>query len=227
MGLTSDFAGFPTGAQAFLGDLAANNDRDWFTAHRASYESAVRAPAEAFVAAVGPLLSEIAGQPVSGKIFRIHRDVRFSKDKRPYHAHLHIGFTSASGVSLKPGGSGFYFGLEPGRLVLGAGIFEFVGLTLDAWRARVDSSGDELQAMLDDLSAAGFRIDGPELKRVPAPYPADHSGADLLRRKGLTVWRDITDPAVITGPALMSKCEETFRRLAPLHLELDRLAAGA
>lgn len=222
----ADFPGFPRDAQPFLADLAAHNDRDWFAAHRATYETAIKAPAEAFVAAMVPIFSELAGRPVSGKVFRIHRDVRFSKDKRPYNAHLHIGFAPVGGTSPKAGGSGFYFGLEPDRLALGAGAFELPPAGVDAWRAAVAEGGEEIAAIVADLAAQGFRLEGPELKRVPAPYPADHPRADLLRRKGITAWRDITDPGVVAGPALVRECEETFARLAPLHLWLDGLAAG-
>lgn len=220
MGLSLDFAGFPPHAQTFLTDLRAHNDRDWFAAHRATYDAAVRAPAEAFVAGMEPWLSALAGRPMNGKIYRIHRDVRFSKDKTPYNAHLHIGFAPAAA----PHGPGFYFGLEPGRLVPGAGAFEFPGAGLDAYRAAVarPDSGAELESILARL--AGFRIEGAELKRAPAPYPADHPRAALLRRKGLSAWRDLADPEVLRGPALGQTCEATFARLAPLH---DWLAAHA
>lgn len=84
------FEGFPGEAQTFLGELRDNNTREWFTAQRARHERLIKAPAEAFVAALAPRLASLAGKPVTGKIFRVHCDVRFSHDKSPYNAHLHV-----------------------------------------------------------------------------------------------------------------------------------------
>ncbi len=211
---TRDFAGFPTEAMPFLADLKANNTREWFTAHKAVYERAVKAAGEEFVAAIAPRLEALAGEPVRPKIFRIHRDVRFSKDKRPYNAHLHIGFHAGE---PKENGAGFYVGLEPQRLVVGTGVWGLSGADLDRFRAAVahDFSGGELEAMLANLRAAGFRVEGEALKRTPPPYPADHPRAELLRHKSLTAWRDIDDPAVICSPAVTGVCMDAFEAVAP------------
>ena len=212
------FPGFPPEAQRFLADLRDHNDRDWFAAHRQTYEQAVRGPGEALLASLEPELAALTGRPVGGKIFRVHRDVRFSKDKRPYNAHLHIAFPAAHGRSSDVIACGYFFALEPEKAILGAGGFDFAGPVLDAYRAAVadPKKGAALQAILGKLTKAGFRIEGAEFKRVPAPYPADHPRADLIRRKGLHVWRDIDDPAVITGPGLFGAMKTTFATLAPL-----------
>ena len=217
------FPGFPPAAQRFLADLAANNDRDWFNANKATYETAIKAPAQALLACLEPELAALAGGPVSGKIFRIHRDVRFAKDKRPYNTHLHIGFPAAppkaaEGRSNDVVACGYFFGLETDKAVLGAGGFDFAGPVLDAYRAAAadPKKGAALRAILGKLAKAGLRIEGAELKRAPAPYPADHPRADLIRRKGLHVWRDIEDPAVIAGPMLFAEMKTTFTTLAPL-----------
>ncbi|MBX3501214.1 MAG: DUF2461 domain-containing protein [Alphaproteobacteria bacterium] len=207
------FAGFPRDAQVFLGALRDNNTREWFTASRARYETAIKAPGEAFVAALGPLLTARLGAPLTGKIFRVHRDVRFSRDKSPYNAHLHVAFLAGTA-----GGSGFYMGLEPERLVLGAGVFELSGAALDSLRRAIAAaSGARLEAILERLAAAGLRLEGAALKRVPAPYEASHKRAGLLRRKGLTMWRDITEPRLICSPAIVAECLATFESLVPLH----------
>lgn len=221
MGLAADilgFAGFPRDAMPFLAALRDNNDRDWFAAHKATYEEAIRQPGEALVEALAPRLSAITGQPMSGKLFRVHRDVRFSKDKRPYNTHLHIAFLPASGAGPMAHGSGFYLGLEPDRLVLGAGSFEF-GKMLDAYRTEAadGQAGAALSEILSGLSRDGYRLGDPELKRVPAPYLADHPRAELLRRKSVTAWRDVADRARIETPAMMDLAGETFARLTPLH----------
>ncbi|HEX4711952.1 DUF2461 domain-containing protein [Phenylobacterium sp.] len=215
--LIPGFPGFPPQAMRFLGDLRDNNDRAWFTAHRETYDQAIRGPAEAFLACLEPALASLTGGPVSGKIFRIHRDVRFSKDKRPYNAHLHIAFPARSGAGDVTA-CGFYFGLEPERVLLGAGGFDFAGPVLDAYRAAAADpvKGAALESILARLAASGLRIEGAELKRVRQPYAQDHPRAALLRRKGLNGWRDLTDPAFITSEALFAETLATFETLTPL-----------
>lgn len=216
----ASFPGFPPEAMRFLSGLRDNNDRDWFAAHRATYDRAIKGAGEHLLAALQPALAELTGRPVTGKIFRIHRDVRFSKDKRPYNAHLHIAFPARPVV--KGGGEmtacGYFFALEPERVLVGAGGFDFAGPVLDAYRAAAadPKRGPALEAILARLEKARLRIEGAELKRVPQPYAQDHPRAALLRRKGLNAWRDIADPAVITGEALIGETMATFRTLAPL-----------
>ena len=216
------FPGFPPEAQRFLADLRDHNDRDWFAAHRQTYEQAVRGPGEALLASLEPELAALTGRPVGGKIFRVHRDVRFSKDKRPYNAHLHIAFPARGGEGTA---CGYFFGLDAERVRVGAGGFDFAGPVLDAYRAAVadPKKGPALQAILDKLAKAGLSIEGAELKRTPAPYPADHPRAALLRRKGLHVWRDIADPAVIADGRLFAETLATFTTLTPLVRWLSNL----
>jgi uncharacterized protein (TIGR02453 family) len=213
----SGFPGFPPEAMAFLADLRDHNDRAWFAEHRAVYERAIKGPGDVLLACLEPELAALTGAPVSGKIFRIHRDVRFSKDKRPYNAHLHIAFPARGGASGVTA-CGYFFALEPARVLLGAGGFDFAGPVLDAYRAAVadPKKGPALAAILAKFAKAGLRLDGAELKRTPAPYAQDHPRAALLRRKGLHVWRDVTDPAVIEGPGLFDEAIATFKTLAPL-----------
>jgi uncharacterized protein (TIGR02453 family) len=214
------FAGFPPDALTFLAELKANNDRAWFAANGDTHERAVRAPAEAFVAAVTPKIEALIASPVAAKIFRIHRDVRFARDKSPFNAHLHISFTpTPCSAGDRSSATGFFFGLEPDRLHLGAGAFEFSGGALDRYRAAVadEITGRNLADIVVELSRRGFRLDEPILKRVPTPYPADHPNADLLRRKGLTAWRELPDRTEIASPRLLDAVISTFQILAPLN----------
>lgn len=210
------FGGFPPETLSFLSGLRANNNRDWFTANKAVYERAMKRPAEAFAPVLAERLTALAGQPMRGKIFRIYRDVRFSKDKSPYNAHLHIGF-------MPPGEgrhrAGYYFGLDADGLALGGGTVELSGPDLDAFRSAMadDRTGGALARLVADLRAQGFRIDDGELKRVPAPYPADHPRGELLRHKSLSAWKDVKDPAAITGPSVVETCMAAFEAMAPLN----------
>ena len=106
---------------AFLGALRENNDRAWFTAHKGDYVAHLKCPAEQFASALAGELAEQSGTPHEYRIFRIHRDVRFAKDKTPYNAHLHISLSPDGGC--REGGPAWMFGLDPDGLTLGAGIF--------------------------------------------------------------------------------------------------------
>jgi uncharacterized protein (TIGR02453 family) len=222
--MDAPFLGFPD-TQAFLRDLRANNDRDWFKAHKATYERVYKAPAEAFVAELRPRLEALAGVKLGGKVFRIHRDVRFSKDKSPYNTHVHLGFQHqrAGGEPRRRGG--FYFGLEPDVLTLGVGAFDFGPADLERYRKAVadDAWGGDLAATIARL---GARQHDADLKRLPAPYPADHPRAELLKRKGLNVWRDLDDPALVASPGLVDAVVAEFEALDAVNVWLTDVLEG-
>jgi len=218
------FLGFPQ-TMGFLRELRANNDRGWFNAHKATYEAAYRAPAEAFTAELRPRLEALAGVQLGAKVFRVHRDVRFSKDKSPYNTHLHIGFQAQRLPGELRRRGGFYFGIDPETVTLGVGAFDFGPADLERYRRAVadESDGGELAALLSRLQA---RQDPPDLKRVPAPYPADHPRSELLRHKGLNVWRDIDDPALIASPELVDAVVAHFQALDPVNGWLTEVLEG-
>jgi uncharacterized protein (TIGR02453 family) len=222
--MDAPFLGFPE-TQAFLKDLAANNDRAWFNANKARYERAYKAPAEAFVAELRPRLEALSGVPLGGKLFRIHRDVRFSKDKSPYNTHLHLGFQHqrAGGEPRRRGG--FYFGIDPEMLTLGVGAFDFGPGDLDRYRKAVadDSWDGDLAEMLARLDGRQFE---PDLKRTPAPYRADHPRAELLKRKGLNVWRDLAEPALAGSPDLVDAVVTHFEALDCINVWLTDALEG-
>ena len=89
----SEFTGFGPKTKKFLRDLGRNNDKAWFTSHRGDYEAYYLEPAKAFVEAAGPKLEKVEPRVVweprvNGSIFRVNRDIRFSKDKTPYKDHI-------------------------------------------------------------------------------------------------------------------------------------------
>ena len=204
----------------FLTALRENNDRDWFAEHKADHETALKHPGEHFAAALAGELSKLTGKPHDYRVFRIHRDVRFAKDKTPYNAHLHISLSP--GGSCREGGPGWMVGLDPDGLALGAGIFAFSPAQLAHWRDWCGGEkGQAVGELMSELVAMGARIPDPELKRVPAPWPADHLRTTDLRRKGLTAWFDRSDPAIAFGPEGPARCVAELAKLRPL---FDRLA---
>ncbi|MFV2054175.1 DUF2461 domain-containing protein [Aliiroseovarius sp. YM-037] len=205
--------GFTRKTLGFLDDLSAHNDRDWFKDHKAIYEAEIKAPALAFGDQTAAALEAMTGLTHTPKLFRIHRDVRFSKDKTPYNTHVHMSFAPDTGQETPPV---WMFGLGLKNLSLGVGIFGFGKQMLEDFRARVvGADGAKIAAMLRDLEASGARISEPALKRVPAGYDKDHPHAELLRYKGIAAWRDLDRSAAI-GDDLPDRTVAEFTSMRPL-----------
>ncbi|MEX0317001.1 MAG: TIGR02453 family protein [Ruegeria sp.] len=208
--MSDPFASLIPEARAYLAELAANNSRDWFNDHKARYEAELKGPATL-------LLEQFAAQ-IGGagtKLFRPHRDVRFSKDKTPYNTHLHMLWTLPGGGRQAPG---FFFGVAPDYVSIGGGVMGFDKAVVTDWRNAMDGPlGAELEQVLDGLRADGMRIGEPDLKRVPAPFDKDHPRGELLRRKALTVWRDLPEGDFSSPLAALSG---TYQKLLPLYDKL-------
>ncbi len=222
MTAAADFS-FPRELVTFLQDLSANNSRDWFKANKATYEQAYKASAAAFCGLMSAELEKLSGTPHSSKIFRINRDVRFAKDKTPYNTHLHISFFQQNPTALTPH---WFFGLQVDSVTVGAGIFAFDTNDLERYRQQVAGArGNELADLLATLASRGVRMDEPELKRVPAGYPADHPNGMLLRRKGLAVWRDLGGSEVATQRNIVETVRTSLEELKPVCNWLQKLEA--
>jgi len=217
---------FPPDTVQFLHDLAANNNREWFTQNKTRYDLMVKQPAADFCDHMVRALENLTDLPHSSKVFRVHRDVRFSKDKTPYKAYLHMLF-QPKGFDNAPK---WFFGLEPDKLALGAGIFEFEKKhALEAYRQRV--AGDDglpLGRQLDKMRKAGIRIRDPELKRVPSGFNVEHNYADLLRHKGLSVWRDHPGgPDAASKDDIVKTTTASLKTLSPLFMWLLEMSSPA
>lgn len=211
-----------SGTTDFLGALQANNDRRWFEAHKADYQTYLKRPGEAFAEALASALEAKTGEAHAWRIFRIHRDIRFSKDKTPYNTHLRISLSPDGDCA--EGGPVWMFGLDPDRLTLGAGVFELTKARLEAWRTRADGTdGEAIAQLFSRLVQDGVRLSEPELKRVPAPYAQDHPRGELLRHKGLTAWIDCPDSRLAFGDAGPANCVAELLRLRPFVALLRKL----
>jgi len=171
-------------AQTFLRSLAQNNTRDWFSANKPRYESALRDPALALLEDMAPRLAALTDCPVTPKLFRPYRDVRFSKDKTPYKIHLHMMWTPATRTRQDPA---LFFGIDPAGVTVATGMPEFTKPVLDDWRKMADLDGAYLEDKIRAATDKGYAPWAPALKRVPAPYGKDHPHGDLLRHKGLVL----------------------------------------
>lgn len=198
-------------ARLFLSELAENNDRDWFLANKDRYDSTLKRPAELLLDQLSADLGKSLEVPVKPKLFRPHRDVRFSKDKTPYHLHLHMLWSADLG-GIQP--VNFFYGISPTYISAGAGFMGFEKNTLTSWRSMIDGPlGADMDALLSDLTSDGFRIGDPELKRIPAPYDNGHPRGNLLKRKSLSVWRDY-EAAEMAAPT--ETLANVFKDLNPM-----------
>lgn len=216
------FSGFNGATLDFLRGLGANNEKPWFEAHRADYEAHFVAPAKAFVSAVAGPLTELApgvnAEPrINGSIFRINRDIRFSKDKRPYKDHLDLWFWEGQ---RKGAVSGFFFRLTADRLILGAGAHSFDKDRLAAYRRSVidPNAGRALCRAVDALAASGHPIQGQHYAKLPRGFESEtEAQARLLRHNAL--WSSIEEdhPAALLSAELVPYCAAKWREVAPLH----------
>lgn len=181
---------FPSETIAFLTGIATHNDKAWFEANRALYEAGYVEAGRAFVAELGPRLRAISPgvqfEPrVNGSIPRINRDIRFSKDKRPYKDHLDLWFWHGEKKSWSQ--PGFWFRLTPQGVHLGSGLHGFDTEMLESFRNSVvhPRSGKALVAVAEALRQKGYEIGGKTRKLPPRGYETDPDRADYLLFEGL------------------------------------------
>lgn len=132
-------------SNAFFAELMQNKSKEWFTPRKDHYTANIKKPAEFLADLLADDLSRLTGQPHKPKLFRIYRDVRFSKDKTPLNAHLHMIWTP---VTDNPFAPVFFFGSEPGDMTVGFGLRGMKGAALTRFRAFVDHWSDDLTGAL-------------------------------------------------------------------------------
>lgn len=203
-------------ARAFLSELEANNTRDWFTANKARYDAQLKQPAIALLEDMRPRITKMTGLDAGTKLFRAHRDVRFSKDKRPYNTHLHMMWPLLGEARQNPV---FFFGIGLDYVTAGAGVMGLDKPVLADWRNLVDLDTDRILGVIAGLKAAGYALRPPELKRVPAPFDKDHPAGDLLRMKSVSASRDLG-----AQPNLVTALDRAFDDLWPLNKVLLQAA---
>lgn len=194
---------FTTDTFAFLDDLAANNSKDWFEANRDRYEAHWKAPAfeiieklTDFMCSTKPKLK--AEARINGSLRRINRDVRFSKDKSPYSASLHLVFWHGSHPNRSPG---MHFVLRPEGVGFGAGQWDIEPERLAQLRSSIVKSPAVLWNALSKANDVGCQLGAPDLARLPKGFEAEGDAARLLRYKGFVARTQdlLADPKVILG----------------------------
>jgi uncharacterized protein (TIGR02453 family) len=183
---------------AFLRELKGSNNREWFEANRRRYESRVREPLLQFIREFDFRLRDISPffladpRRVGGSLFRIHRDVRFSPDKRPYKTHSGIQFRHRGGQNVHS--PGFYLHLEPDHCFIGLGLWRPDSRSLLAVRRAIVQDTARWRSIVGDESFRDhFRFGGECLTRAPRGFDPRHPCIDDLRRKDFVVFRGLSE----------------------------------
>ena len=216
--MSDPYANLITQAQGFYTALSKDNTRDWWLAHKADYDTKLKSPALALLDDMRTPLEQLSGEAITHKLFRPHRDVRFSKDKTPYSTHLHMMWTVAGGGRQDPV---FFFGIAPDHVTVGAGMTGFDKPVLEDWRKFVDLDGPRVAGIIDGVTAHGFTPREAALKRVPATFDANHPQGDLLKHKSF-----VLSGKLQRGGALTDDLYRAFSQLWPLNDLLISIASA-
>lgn len=216
------FTGFPKGGTRFFHELALEQNRDWYNAHKHEYEALWQQPMQALLDALHARLSRVYAPQklLPPKIYRIHRDVRFAKDKTPYKTNIAgmilLEAPDAGSPMQAPAALYMHFGLEQ---VAAAGAYVLDGPALARYRAAVDDpkAGAELAAIVERLERDGVRIAAhTTLEKMPRGFSPDHPRAHLLRHKGLMAAFAPVPAKLIASPELVDHLAADAKRVRPL-----------
>ncbi len=202
----------------FLYLLKENNNRDWFQANKNLYEDA-RSDFEQFVEFLIPVIQSfdprIGNLLAKQTMFRIYRDVRFSKDKTPYKTYF--------GSYIAPGGRksiqcGYYMHIEPGNCFLAGGAHRPQGEHLKNIRSEIYYNLKEFEDTINDetFKKTFGQIVGEKLKRPPKGFPADFEGVELLKFKDFTIFHQIDEKQLLSKD-FGNHAVNIFKKMKPLN----------
>ena len=212
---------------SFIADLRGNNRKEWFDSNRSRYEKArteFLTFIQALIDGIQTFDPSIGNVNPKNAVFRINRDIRFSKDKSPYKTNF--------GAFLVPGGkksgnAGYYFHLEPGGSFAGGGVYHPMPDILKKIRSEIYGNAEEFEAIIKDKEFYDYfgELYDDRLKTPPQGFPKDFKYIELLKYKSFTVWRDFDDK-LLTSNGLLDETIKAFRLMYPLNRFLN-YALGA
>lgn len=195
----------------FLKDLAKNNDRTWFKSNKSAYDEAL-ANMKGLMTSVEDELNKI-DVIEKQKVFRIYRDVRFSKDKSPYKDHFGGSFTRATAARR----GGYFLGIQPGgKSMIAGGFWNPESKDLKRVREEIALDASELRSIIDDdaFKKLFVRLEGQSLKNIPRGFDKESPAGDLLRMKQYLCYRPVSDKEIIQ-PDFIQKVVETYAGMLP------------
>lgn len=218
--MSDQFNGFKPSFYKFFKELSENNNRDWFTEHKDRYKGDVIHPLVDFITDFAPRLEKISKHYVAdprvngGSIFRIYRDVRFSKDKRPYKEHGACQFRHRMKNDVHA--PGFYIHLDPKEIFFGAGIWVPPADELFKIRTAIVEKESEWKRVKKAIVSSSYfdGIEGEGLKRAPKGFDAEHPQIEDLKRKSFFAMRKVK-ASVTKSPEFIDEVEATFKATKP------------
>ena len=212
----------------FLRNIAANNNREWFAAHRAEYDAA-RASFETGIAKAMPRIAtfdaSVSHLTLKDVTYRFYRDTRFSPDKSPYKRHLGA-YIAAHGKKAMHGG--YYIHLEPGNSLLACGNYELPTSVLTSCRNEIMGNIDQWRGIVESgrfVSEFGYPGYGEwgdskgfgisMLKKCPAGFPKDYEFIDYLRMKDYCCWHRVPDN-FFNGDGWIDRAMDIFKVAKPM-----------
>jgi len=214
----------------FLSQLKKNNNKPWFDAHRAQYEAA-RIDFSNFIQLVIDALEKsdttITGITSKDSQFRINRDVRFSKDKRPYKENFGAFIARGGKKSIY---AGYYFHMAPGNSFAGGGLWHPEPANLKKVRQEIDYNWDEFKSIVKNKNVKKvfgdlYMGEDVSLKRMPKGYEEDHPATSYLKLQSLIAETKIADEE-LTKASLHKKLLTAFQTLQPLLNFINRSLDG-
>lgn len=217
------FGGFTKETFKFLKGLEKNNTKEWFGDNRDIYDEHVLEPAQEFVTEMGERLRSITPKVVAipktdKSIFRIYKDVRFSKDKTPYKTHVGIFFWDGKRKKLE--NPGFYLQLNKNSIFIAGGLYIFPKDLLRPYRDSVvdPKRGKELRSIIKRITKnPSYKVGDAHYKRVPRGYDPEHPNAELLLYNGIHAYFESPIPKEIYDSDFIDYCYKIFKDFSPLH----------
>ncbi|MFC2109218.1 DUF2461 domain-containing protein [Bacteroidota bacterium] len=200
----------PRSSLEFLKKLKKNNNREWFDAHKKEFKLEEIQLKEFY----NDVLADLNASDTIDKmkIFRIYRDVRFSKDKTPYNYHRSVSFSRAT-EKLR---GGYYLKIAPGESMMVGGFFQPNPADLKRIRKEFEIDDSEIRDIISDKTFVKLfgKLEGDEVKTAPRGFDIEHPAIDLIRKKSFLVTRKFTDAEVI-APNFREKLKESYLALRP------------
>ncbi len=207
----------------FLRALARHNERDWFLAHKNEFEVQLRQPMLRLIADLADPLHAISPhfvaspKPQGGSMFRIYRDIRYARDKRPYKEWISARFFHERTRELMGDAPFFYLHLQPGRCFVGGGVWHPQHSALKRIRAYLVNNPVSWKATVHAPAFRSvFTLAGDSLVRPPQGYDPNHTLIEDLKRKDFIVHGALSDEEMLR-PDLQKHVTRLFRQLAPLN----------
>ena len=194
----------------FLNQLKENNNREWFAENKKAFQVEEKF-AKTFFAAIYTDLEKIDSLDKM-QVFRIYRDVRFSKNKLPYKNHFSVGFNRATPLLR----GGMYLHIENEASFVGGGFWEPNAADLFRMRKEIEMDASELRAIITEESFQKYfkTLEGEELKTAPKGFDKTHPDIDLIRKKQFLLTRSFTNEAVLSTN-FQSEVIATFKAMRP------------